>query len=270
MTSTATSGSQPIDIRPLLHPRERLLFCVNLGLAAAVLSLVVAFVPDLLLYLAAFAVLSFLVTAYSLAQIRGNGVRVSERQFPAIHSVAVELEARLGLAKRPAIYVLQSNGVLNAFAAKFVRRDIVVLNSDLLELVADRAGDEIAFVLAHELAHVKRRHVLWRLLLAPAAVEPFKWQAYSRACEFTCDRIAATMCPSGAPGDCSSSPPASGCTGRWIRPSTRGSWRPSAGSGCGWSRSSPRIRGCRGASPRWPPRAHSRSSAPSGEGSGRL
>ena len=200
MTSTATSGSQPIDIRPLIHPRERLLFWVNLGLAAAVLSLVVAFVPDLLLYLAAFAVLSFLVTAYSLAQIRGNGVRVSERQFPAIHSVAVELEARLGLAKRPAIYVLQSNGVLNAFAAKFVRRDIVVLNSDLLELVADRADDEIAFALAHELAHVKRRHVLWRLLLAPAAVEPFTWQAYSRACEFTCDRIAAAMCPSGAPG----------------------------------------------------------------------
>lgn len=100
----------------------------------------------------------------------------------------------------PAIYVIQQGGALNAFATKFIRRDFVVVYSDVLELAYQQGEDEVAFVLAHELAHIKRRHVFWQWLLAPAKWMPPLGQAYSRSCEYTCDRIAAHLRPGGAPG----------------------------------------------------------------------
>jgi hypothetical protein len=48
----------------------------------------------------------------------------------------------------------------------------------------------LEFIIAHELAHVKRNHVLKRLLTFLAMWIPFLGEAYSRACEFTADRMA--------------------------------------------------------------------------------
>ena len=51
--------------------------------------------------------------------------------------------------------------------------------------------EELPFVLAHEFAHIKRRHVMVHLLLLPAMFIPLLGEAYLRACEYTCDRYAA-------------------------------------------------------------------------------
>ncbi len=58
----------------------------------------------------------------------------------------------------------------------------------------------MAFVLAHELTHVKRRHPLWSWVLAGSQLVPLLGPAYSRACEYTCDATAALLRPDGAPG----------------------------------------------------------------------
>ena len=92
---------------------------------------------------------------------------------------------------------MEAGGALNAFASRFGGRDFVVIYSDIFELALDDGKDALAFVLAHELAHLKQRHPSRHLWVAPAMGIPFLGVAYSRACERTCDRCATSLCPTG-------------------------------------------------------------------------
>jgi Zn-dependent protease with chaperone function len=188
-------------VNSLVHPRERVYFalCVLASLLVYVLLVVASLGVGLLLVLVVAGV-GLVLHGWSMGHIRGNGVRISAQQLPEVDRIANELAKGLGLSRTPAIYVIQQGGALNAFATKFIRRDFVVIYSDMLELAYQQGEDELAFVLAHELAHVRRRHVFWHWLLAPARWIPPLGQAYSRACEYTCDRMAAHLRPAGAPG----------------------------------------------------------------------
>ena len=96
--------------------------------------------------------------------------------------------------------MIQAGGLLNAFATRFFGRDFVVIYSDVLELAYSEGDAELAFVICHELAHIKRKHLTRRLLLYPSMLIPFLGAAYSRACEYTCDRFGAHYQPDGALG----------------------------------------------------------------------
>lgn len=122
--------------------------------------------------------------------IRRNGVRISEEQFPTLYQKAQEMAAQMGLEKMPQMYVIESQGTLNAFATRFFGRNMVVLYSEIFELIERDAEDEVLFFLAHEFAHLKRKHVTVNFLLLPAMWVPFLGDAYLRACEYTCDRYA--------------------------------------------------------------------------------
>ncbi len=122
--------------------------------------------------------------------IRRNGVRINEEQFPSLYEKAKEMAAEMGLEKMPQMYVIESQGTLNAFATRFFGRNMVVLYSEIFELIEREAEDEVLFVLAHEFAHLKRKHVTVNFLLLPAMWIPFLGDAYLRACEYTCDRYA--------------------------------------------------------------------------------
>ena len=91
----------------------------------------------------------------------------------------------------PEIYVIESGGILNAFAAKSFRKNIVILYSDIFDLINTGNSDELSFIITHELAHIKRRHVAKQLFILPAMWIPSLGNAYLRACEYTSDRIAA-------------------------------------------------------------------------------
>lgn len=135
-----------------------------------------------------------------MGSIRGNGVRVSEKQFPEVDRLAQQLAAQMGIDPVPPVYVLQAGGLLNAFATRFLGRSFVIGYSDVLELAYERGEPELAFVMAHELAHIKRGHLAWRWVLYPSMIVPFLGAAYSRACEYTCDRFGAYFRPDGAVG----------------------------------------------------------------------
>jgi Zn-dependent protease with chaperone function len=124
-------------------------------------------------------------------------VRVSSKQFPELNALADQHSRRLGLDETPAIFVLQSGGVLNAFATKFLGRNFVILNSDVLALATQKGEKAVSFVLGHELGHVRRHHMTVRTFLYPAMVFPFLAGAYSRACEYTCDRFGNALEPEG-------------------------------------------------------------------------
>lgn len=182
----------------LVDPRERTLSTLTLVLG--ILAWIVLVLGTLGLVLV-YGLLLFI--GYCFAQslfvswLRGNAVRLTPEQLPALHAQYERCVERLGLqAKRPECYVLQGGGALNAFAARFLGRNYVVLLSDVVDAM-DRHPDGVAFYMGHELGHVRMGHLLGKLWRAPVLWLPLLGAAYSRAVERTCDRHGAA---------CSSSP----------------------------------------------------------------
>ncbi|MDI3257915.1 MAG: M48 family metallopeptidase [Kyrpidia sp.] len=182
----------PIDENTLVHQKEKGYFvlCVLISIVVYIALIVsVVGIP----YLIALVVLSFFVHALAMAHLRLNGVRLSTRQFPEVYERIGKLCNRMGLSSVPDVYVIQSGGLLNAFATRFFGRNMIVVYSDIFELIATGADDILEYVITHELAHIKRMHITKHMLLLPAQWIPFLGNAYSRACEYTCDRMAAFM-----------------------------------------------------------------------------
>lgn len=149
-------------------------------------------------YVVAFSLTFFVIHGIWIGHLRGNGIRASERQFPELMQMATRHAATLGLRRVPDVFVLQSGGVLNAFAKRFLGRDFVVIYTDVLALAERRGEGAVSFIVAHELAHVQRGHLKHRWLTGPGRMVPFLGSAYSRACEYTCDRLGAHCEPDGA------------------------------------------------------------------------
>lgn len=129
----------------------------------------------------------FVVHVAFVAHVRGSGVRLGPDQFPELYAAVERLSQRMGLRPVPETYLMQAGGTLNAFASKFLRSNIVVLFSDLLEACGD---DEAArdMIIAHELGHIHAGHLRWTWFLIPGTLVPFLGTALSRAREYTCDR----------------------------------------------------------------------------------
>lgn len=170
--------------------RETLYFVFSLIASILVYLLAAVSIFGIAIVLIVFALMLY-VNAIMLGSIRGNGVRIHERQFGDVYARVQALSKEMGLKKVPDVFVIQSEGALNAFATRFWGRDMVVLYSEVFELAREQGEGELDFIIAHELAHIKRRHVWKNLLIVPAGFIPFLAQAYSRSCEYTCDRHAA-------------------------------------------------------------------------------
>jgi len=86
----------------------------------------------------------------------GSNLRVNADNFPELHQMLREAREILDLPKEPDFYVA-AGGEINAFTAG-VERPLVVLSSGAVDLLTD---DELFFVIAHELGHIKSGHVLY-------------------------------------------------------------------------------------------------------------
>lgn len=169
----------------LRSPKEQPLFVIGVVISALCwIALVVTLVG--LIYGIPILLAVLLAHAFFLAHIRGNGVRVSERQLPALYARVKAAAARLGLAEVPDVYVIQAGGSLNAFATKLLSRRFVIVHSDLVDECRDER--QLDFVIGHELGHLAAGHLAWNLFLAPFLMMPWLGAAYSRAREYTCDR----------------------------------------------------------------------------------
>ncbi|GHT41982.1 hypothetical protein AGMMS49921_06130 [Endomicrobiia bacterium] len=144
-------------------------------------------------YLGSSLILMLITSGITGGYLGQNSVQVSRAQFADIYEIVQDYSKKLDLKKTPKVYIMQSGGVLNAFASRFLFRDIVVIFSDILELAYAQGEDAVRFIIAHELAHVKRKHVPKRLITFWGSMIPFVGQVYSRACETTCDNIAAYL-----------------------------------------------------------------------------
>jgi Zn-dependent protease with chaperone function len=155
-------------------------------------------IAPIVMYGALAALLFLFVNGMFLGRLRGNGIRVSAKQLPLVHRQIQEHAGTLELAKVPDVYVIESGGIMNAFATRFLGRNFIVIHSDVLELAMQQGEAAVGFIVAHELAHHKRGHLKLRWLTWPGRLVPYLGFAYSRACEYTCDRYGARCQPDGA------------------------------------------------------------------------
>jgi Zn-dependent protease with chaperone function len=198
-------GAAGASLTELVYSRERILYGVMVVVSLAVYAgLVMLGVsrPETGASFLAYAILIPIIGWYAhgvaLGRVRGNAIRVSDKQFSQLYRLTIAHARRLQLNEVPAVYVLQSGGLLNAFATRFSGRDFVVINSDVLELALDQGEAAVGFIVGHELAHLWRGHLRHRWLTTPARFIPYLGSAYSRACEYTCDRVGAACQPDGA------------------------------------------------------------------------
>ncbi|MDV2550940.1 M48 family metallopeptidase [Enterococcus faecalis] len=150
-------------------------------------------------------VIAFFTIRYMYMDTASNGVEITENQLPEIYSLYIDLAKEMGFGTKklrmPRLYLINGNGVLNAFAAKCsLHRRYVVIHSDLLD-IAYNTGDFslIRFILAHELGHHKCGHTnLWRLMLSiilkPVALD----KSFTRTQEYTADRAGLYYAEEGA------------------------------------------------------------------------
>ncbi len=184
----------------LVYPRERMLGTITLVLGLLVwLALIVGTFGGALIGLALGFVLYLFIQSTLIAHIKGNGVELSETQFPDLHAQFTACCDRLKMKTRPQAYILNGNGGLNAFATKFLGTQYVVLMSDVVDAM-NKHVDGVRFYIGHELGHLRMKHLNGHLLRWPVLWLPLLGAAYSRARESTCDRhgLACSGSPEGA------------------------------------------------------------------------
>ena len=184
----------------LVYSHERTLGTITLVLGlAAWLFLIVGTVGAALIGLAAGFVLYLFMHSTLIAHIQGNGVELTESQFPDLYAQFTACCDRLQMEKRPRAYVLNGNGGLNAFATKFLGSQYVVLMSNIVDAL-DNHVDGVRFYIGHELGHLRMKHLSGHFLRWPILWLPLLGAAYSRARESTCDRhgLVCSDTPEGA------------------------------------------------------------------------
>lgn len=139
---------------------------------------------------------------YMAAKVRANGVKAGPNQFPELFEKYKSLAEKIGVSKIPDLYVINGNGIVNAFALSCnSRRNYVVVHAEIARL-SDTSPEVVDFVMAHELGHHKLRHVsLFRnLLQVIPSFLVLPGRALSRAQEYSADRVAVSVCSSCVSG----------------------------------------------------------------------
>lgn len=128
------------------------------------------------------------------AQTRSTAIKITPKNFPEIHERIVEYSHRLGLKKVPEAYILQENGLLNAFSAFIFRKQYLQINADLFEIAYREHKDieSLSFIIAHELSHIKFKHATfwYNFGIIFSSPLPVLGSTASRAREYSCDRLA--------------------------------------------------------------------------------
>ena len=142
----------------------------------------------LIFYAALFGIFFLVASLLFRANAMGNMVLISEDQFPHLQKMIIEGTKKIGLDSTPEAFLYNSDGIFNAFARQTFGRKYLLLTSSLVDAVTD---EQINFVIGHELGHHAAGHLdfigFW--LRFPARIVPFLHKAYSRQCEYTCDKI---------------------------------------------------------------------------------
>lgn len=154
----------------------------------------IPFELEMLLYGVLLIVFGYLGLYYYYAYVRSRSLRITEKIFPEVYELIESYAKKLQMKETPKAYIMQSNGVLNAFSAFIYRKQYIEINAEIFE-VAYREHhdmDVLGFVIAHEMAHVYYGHATLHYNIPIWFVHnlPIIGATASRAREYSTDRLA--------------------------------------------------------------------------------
>lgn len=177
-----------------VYKNENALFLIALVLSLLVWVALIAMTKGIILFIIpVFFIIYLFVQSGFISYLKGTGALVSSRQFPDIEAKVRSCAAKVGLKNIPDVYILHGNGVFNAFATRFLRKDYIILLSDVLDALEENP-EAIDFYIGHEMGHIDRKHLLWEPVLTFGLILPLLGAGYSRAREYTCDLYGAACC----------------------------------------------------------------------------
>lgn len=178
----------------LVYPREKSLGLITLVLGLiAWLVIILATLGTALIYLLFGFIFYLFAQSGLIAWLRGTGVRLSDEQFPDLYLQYLQCCKKLGMVEPPEVYILQGDGIMNAFATRFLGRNFVIVLTDTLDAMREQP-DGINFYFGHELGHIKQGHLTGHFWRMPVLWLPLIGAAYSRAQEYTCDMHGRACC----------------------------------------------------------------------------
>lgn len=179
-----------INISAVRHDGETWSLVVLALMSLGFLGLLLASVVGAI-WLAAFLAIEMVAHRMTMAFFRANSVKVTESQYPVLYRMVADYSQKLGLKKEPQVYIIQQT-ILNAFATRVARRNVVVVYSHTVEtMLEDNSTDALGMVLAHEIGHLVANHLRWGSLIGCTGVLfPPLFLYWSRCCEYTADRLA--------------------------------------------------------------------------------
>lgn len=133
-------------------------------------------------------VLAIALVAHSgfISHIKGNGIKVSDQQSPELYQTFKDCCEKLEIQSIPELYIINSDGILNALATRFLKRHYVIIYGSIVDALSDNP-EAMRFYLGHELGHIKQKHLSLRRIVWPAIILPIIGPAYRRAQEYSCD-----------------------------------------------------------------------------------
>jgi Zn-dependent protease with chaperone function len=142
------------------------------------------------------------IVSYAYAQYRSMSVRITEKTYPEIYAIVEEYAQKLGMKRVPKVYMVQGDGMLNAFSAFIPFRQYIEVYADLLEVAYREYHDmdTIRFIIAHEMSHIYFKHATMHYYynIMFSQLIPILGPTFSRAREYSCDRLAQLL--SGSDG----------------------------------------------------------------------
>ena len=171
----------------LIYKHEKKLFKIVLIFSILFwLLLTVGTFGGILIWLLIAFVASLFAQSGFISYLKGNGVHVNDQQMPDLYVQFNECCRILEIENRPELFVMNSDGFLNALAARFLRKHYVVLYSGVVDAL-QKYPDGINFYIGHELGHIKRGHLSFPGLLFPGSILPLLGSAYARSQEYSSD-----------------------------------------------------------------------------------
>lgn len=154
----------------------------------------IPFELQLLVYGIFLLVIVYLALYYIYAEVRSMSLRITERNFPEVYELIEEYARRLDMKQVPKAYVMQSNGVLNAFSSFLFRKQWIEINAEIFEVAYREFHDmdALGFVIAHEMAHIYYGHATlhYHLPIWFSNNIPLIGAIASRSREYSADRLA--------------------------------------------------------------------------------
>ena len=178
--------NESLTLANLTEPKENVYYRIALVISILVWLVCVVTISPIII-VGIIGLFMWLGNGLLVAQLKADAVKVEGDQLPQLAGTFAKVCAKLQIQQIPDLYILQSGGLLNAFATRHSGRNFVVVHSELLDTYGPDSA-EIEFLLGHELGHIKKSHILKHLFLAPGLLFPLLGNAYSRACELSCDR----------------------------------------------------------------------------------